>query len=223
MRIPSFIKNIFFAVAMSALMLATPALADDSDSNQQDISKLAELAEQGDAAAQNALGNKYLLGHGVAKDDSEAAKWYRKAAEQGNVIAQKTLGGMYLLGRGVAKDDSEAAKWFRKAAKQGDPATQFNLGMMYASGQGVPQDNSEAVEWFRKAAEQGNADAQNALGNYVGRSKDYVQAYMWLSLAAAQDNAYVKSFDAVKTYMTSEQIAEGQRRAQEWTQQHSKQ
>jgi TPR repeat protein len=62
----------------------------------------------------------YQEGHGVAKDDREAVKWYRKAAEQGNAPAQYSLGVMYEDGRGVTKDESEAVKWYRKAAEQGD-------------------------------------------------------------------------------------------------------
>ena len=40
------------------------------------------LAEQGEFAAQNALGLMYLKGHGVSQNDFAAAKWFRKAAEQ---------------------------------------------------------------------------------------------------------------------------------------------
>ena len=61
----------------------------------------------------------YANGLGVAKDEAEAVKWYRKAAEQGNAYGQNNLGKMYANGLGVAKDEAEAVKWFRKAAEQG--------------------------------------------------------------------------------------------------------
>ncbi len=38
------------------------------------------LAEQGDADAQNALGEMYRSGNGVTQDDKEAMKWVRLAA-----------------------------------------------------------------------------------------------------------------------------------------------
>ena len=60
----------------------------------------------------------YEHGHGVAKDEVEAVKWYRKAAEQNQAEAQYNLGGCYSDGRGVAKDEVEAVKWWRKAAEQ---------------------------------------------------------------------------------------------------------
>jgi TPR repeat protein len=219
MKIP---PHVFCAVAMSAMMLVYPALADDSNLSQEDVAKITVLAKQGNASAQNDLGLMYIEGNGVPKDELEAVKWYRKSAEQGNAVGQAHLGAIYARGYGgVTQNYAEAFKWSRKAAEQGNADAQNMLGFAYASGKGVPQDYSEAAKWFRKAAEQGHAEAQAALGNYVGHNKDYIQAYMWLSLAAAQDNEYAKSFDAVKAYMTPEQIAEGQRRAQEWTQQHS--
>ena len=41
-----------------------------------------QLTEQGIAGAQFYLGVQYEHGRGVTQDDTEAAKWYRKAAEQ---------------------------------------------------------------------------------------------------------------------------------------------
>ena len=52
------------------------------------------LADQGNADAQYGLAVLYSHGYGVAEDDAEAEKWYRKAAEQGDSAAQLTLGGM---------------------------------------------------------------------------------------------------------------------------------
>jgi TPR repeat protein len=61
----------------------------------------------------------YAEGTGVAQDDAEAAKWYRKAAEQGFASAQNSLGTMYDAGKGVRLDDAEAVKWYSKSAQQG--------------------------------------------------------------------------------------------------------
>lgn len=48
-------------------------------------------AEKGDARAQNAIGECYCLGEGVAEDETEAFEWYTKVAEQGNADAQDML------------------------------------------------------------------------------------------------------------------------------------
>src|SRR5258708_1588241 len=48
-------------------------------------------AEQGDATAQNALGDLYAHGQGVTQDYAQAARWYRLSAEQGLAAAQVNL------------------------------------------------------------------------------------------------------------------------------------
>ena len=94
---------------------------------------------------------------------------------------------------------------------------------MYESGRGVAQDQAEAAKWYRLAADQGFAYAQNALGmmysNGQGVQQDYVSAYLWFSLAAAQGLpvAIDNRDQTAKLFMTTDQVAEGQRLAREWT------
>ena len=52
-------------------------------------------AEQGNANAQNNLGEAYYNGEGVAKDTKEAVRWFRMAADQGDADAQNNLGVAY--------------------------------------------------------------------------------------------------------------------------------
>jgi len=81
------------------------------------------------------------------------------------------------------------------------------------------------VKWFVRAAEQGNADAQYYLGDayYQGKGvpQDYVQAHMWMDLAASgftgdDQNKYSSGRDAVAAKMTPQQIAEAHRLARAW-------
>jgi uncharacterized protein len=74
---------------------------------------------------------------------------------------------------------------------------------------------AEAVKWYRKAAEQNNSAAQCNLGAQYGSgegvAKDYVEAYRWRLLAAAQGDKIAKeAMTALENVMTSEQIAKGQ-------------
>jgi TPR repeat protein len=136
--------------------------------------------------------------------------------------AASAIGVMYYAGEGVPQDFVEAAKWWRMAAEQGDAFAQSVLGNMYKKGQGVRQDYAEMEKWFRMAAEQGNAAAQHNLGimyaNGEGGPQDYVLAHMWFNLAAAQGGEdSKKTRDLVAKLMTSEQLAEAQRLAREWT------
>jgi hypothetical protein len=77
------------------------------------------LAEQGMAAAQFNLAVLYEQGLGVAKNDVEAARWYRAAAERGDVAAQLKTGSLYEQGVGVARDVDRAGFWYGEAAKGG--------------------------------------------------------------------------------------------------------
>jgi TPR repeat protein len=83
----------------------------------QRLASIKARAETGDSKAQVQLGVAYAAGDGVAADDAEAAKWFRRAAEQSDAAGEYSLGEMYLTGRGVSADSAEAAKWMRRAAK----------------------------------------------------------------------------------------------------------
>lgn len=52
------------------------------------------LAEQGNAITQYNLALMYKNGEGIAEDNFEAVKWYKRAAEQGYASAQNNLGNM---------------------------------------------------------------------------------------------------------------------------------
>ena len=77
--------------------------------------------------AQYNLGLCFYAGEGVAKDQVEAVKWYRKAAEQNYAKAQYNLGVCFYNGNGVAKDWVEAYRWLLLAARQGDEDAKKNL------------------------------------------------------------------------------------------------
>jgi len=120
----------------------------------------------------------------------------------------------------------------RSCAEQGDARVQLMFGSAYRSGNeygfgidGVPEDLAETLRLFRLAAEQGHEFAQQDLGsmheNGRGVPKDYVLAYMWSNLAAAQGNipAGLRR-DRLEQQMTREQIAEAQRMSREWLEAH---
>jgi serine/threonine-protein kinase len=118
-----------------------------------------QAAGMGEPRAMLELGKMYSAGDSVAKDPTEAARWYRKAADLGNASAMVFLGALYLQGSGVPKDVNEAAKWIRKSAEAGNPVAMDGLGQMYVNGQGVPTDAAQAVVWYRKAIDAGSSAA----------------------------------------------------------------
>lgn len=72
-------------------------------------------AEEGDADAQNTVGEIFEQGLGTQSNFEVAALWYRKAAVQGHKGAQFNLGTLYETGRGVPEDRVEALNWYRMA------------------------------------------------------------------------------------------------------------
>src|SRR6266566_4584353 len=117
MKANRFLFTVLFL--LSAAVFRLPA-----QQNEADRKMLAEIragADKGDAKAQYELGRAFFSGTlGVAKDEAEAVKWFRKAAEQNVADAQYNLGVCYDSGEGVAKDEVEAYKWWLLAAGQGN-------------------------------------------------------------------------------------------------------
>lgn len=160
------------------------------DSNPSLLDSLIHAAIDGNAQAQNQLGDLYREGEVVTQDLAEALRWYQLAADQGDPHGQNNLGSMYLNGLGVEPDFAEAVKWYRLAAEQGEPMAQYNLGVRYREGEGVALDLAEAAKWLKRAAEAGNAYAQNDFGVMLrsgnGVPQDTVAAAQWFLRAAEQ-------------------------------------
>jgi TPR repeat protein len=197
-----------------------------------------ERAEKGDSEAEWKLGQIYGggkanqdAGPGVPTDYDASAKWYRKSAEQGNANAAWELGENCRW----SNNYSEEYKWFRKAAELGDADAQWQTARCCYDGEGTESDEVEAAKWIRKSAEQGYVYAEEALGHaylygdsvthsgfdpllpektghtYRDRvPKDYVEAYKWYNLGAAQYQPDIKFVNFCESLMTPEQIAEAQ-------------
>ena len=117
-------------------------------------------------------------------------------------------------------------KLHKEVAEQGDSYAQRFLGDSYYLGLGVNQDYAEAAKWYKKAAEQGDSVSQIILGAMYekgkGISKDFVEAYKWFSISGETGNGRMYIEKLGKRKMTTAQIAEGQKLAQEWMEKHQK-
>ena len=81
----------------------------------------------------------------------------------------------------------------------------------------------QAWQGFNELAETGDADAQYMLGRMYaqgqGTLQDFVQAYQWYNLAAAQGQRFAGAArDVLGERMTAEQIASAQELARTWQQ-----
>lgn len=140
----------------------------------------------------------------------------RREAEQGKVDAQLALGLIYLHGKGVTANRDEARKWLEKSASQGHAPAQYWLATTFEAAQ-----QAERVKWLRRAADGGFGLAQFMVGQMYfsggqGVPQDVVEAYKWLHLASRQGNPAADAvLETVVPVMTSEQIEEAKRRADE--------
>jgi len=102
----------------------------------------------------------YFRGEGLARDDSQAAKWFRLAAERGYAPAQENFAWMSYTGTGLPLDYSGAARWSRAAAEQGFARAQLDLAYLYEQGKGVPLDYVAAYMWYKSASDGGETRAR---------------------------------------------------------------
>ena len=151
------------------------------------------LARNGNAKAQNKVGNLYYYGRaGLNKNYRKAYEWFLRAAKQGLAEAQFSVGIMYSLGRGASRDDRLAEKWFLKSANQNNSYAQAALGILYEGKKNYP----EALKWYIKSAKNKNTTAYYKIGYFYekgrGISTDLGKAIDWYRLAARKGNRKAK-------------------------------
>ena len=136
-------------------------------------------------------------------------------------MAQVDLGTAYREGYGVTRDYQKALYWYQKAANQGASQAQAGLGDMFLRGQGVPQDDTKARYWLQRAADQGHAQAQHNLGVMYALGQnvplDNQKAYQWALLSAIHgDRESIGMCEALKPYLTADQLQQAQEWVRNW-------
>ena len=100
-------NQLLFTVLLLVTATVFQLLAQQNEADRKVLAEIRAGADKGDAEARYELGRAFFSGAlGVAKDEAEAVKWFRKAAEQNYARAQYNLGLRYIKGQGVAKDDA---------------------------------------------------------------------------------------------------------------------
>ncbi len=123
-----------------------------------DLDGLRKLAEQGDPAAQFALGARYATGEEVKQDYTEAVRWFALAADRGHILAQATLGAYYWAGRGVSPDLTKAYFWSALAQAGGDQASKYRVAVLTSrmSRSQILAAQDQANDWLRNHQMAGN-------------------------------------------------------------------
>lgn len=124
-------------------------VTEESASNP--LNDLRDMANKGDADAQNLLGWEYYKPrYDTTPDIQEAVKWFTLAAGQEKSGALLALGQIYYSGEQVRVNYEKAWTYFNKAARYGEKEAWSNLGLMYANGQYVAADCTKAKEYLEK-------------------------------------------------------------------------
>jgi len=123
-----------------------------------DLAGLRKLAEQGDPAAQFALGARYATGEEVKQDYTEAVRWFALAADRGHILAQATLGAYYWAGRGVSPDMTKAYFWSALAQAGGDQASKYRVAVLTSrmSRSEILAAQQQANDWLHNHQMAGN-------------------------------------------------------------------
>src|SRR5262245_51093761 len=119
------IHRLGVALTLVAVAIVVPASAQAPQHFPQkyrntDVRTLLAAAGKGDSEAMLWLGIRHTNGTDVAKDDAQAAAWYRRAADGGQASGMFMIGAVYWSGRGVMQDFVEAYKWLDLSAKHGN-------------------------------------------------------------------------------------------------------
>ncbi|MBF0502537.1 MAG: sel1 repeat family protein [Candidatus Riflebacteria bacterium] len=178
----------------------------------------------------------------VAQDYEAAKKWFSTAADRGDHEARQALDLINSTGMGVTdtfkkgkaahlrQKYTEALKLLTSVAMIDHSEAQFMVGAMYSFGYGVPQNNQEAKKWYLKSIESGEEILSELNLGYLylsgeGFPADLTEAYYWFGRAGANGlkagehmrQEISSGWKAALFYrMTSEQVAEAERRLTEW-------
>jgi len=130
------------------------------------IKEWQEKADQGDAEAQNKIGDLYYDGvaGAIEQDHAKAMEWFVKAADQGHVDGIYSVGWAYLAGEGVERDLTKGAEWMSKAVDKGHGKAMRHLARLLFMGQGVEKDTKRACELLESSASKGDIQSCCMLG-----------------------------------------------------------
>ena len=164
-----------------------------------------QAANNGIIEAYAEVGYYYFTGDGVARNYTEAIKWFRKGADNGDTKVYPYLGLCYYN----SKNYTEALKWLKKAADNGETQVYSFLGGCYFN-----MDNiTEAIKWFRKSVDNGETISYFGLGVCYYNTENYTEALKWLKKAAdngvtVEHGVYGWCYLCLKNYSEAKRYAE---------------
>ncbi|MBO4797425.1 MAG: sel1 repeat family protein, partial [Candidatus Methanomethylophilaceae archaeon] len=146
----------------SELMKALSELSTRSSLTEM-IARAWRSARNGDAGAENVIGNAYLTGKGVSIDKNKADEWLKKSAEDSDTGSGDYYGRLWRAG---TKDS--LAELFRLVENNDTPKGHLYKARLFRSGiaGGTPES---ALDEYRKASDGGPAWIQNEYLDHLRR------------------------------------------------------
>ncbi len=159
-----------------SLISSTYLEISDEESLQKLFDCFKQVVKQGEPWGYYFLADMYASGHGVARSDEKAFKYFKLAADAGIPEAQDIV-SKYEENRTLLEAQQQAFRNLLLSVEQGDADVQYGLGYCFGFGRGTDQDLERAVFYYRQAANQGNCQALCALGNCYEYGKGIKQSY----------------------------------------------
>ncbi|MFN7095950.1 MAG: hypothetical protein ACK4PR_00085, partial [Gammaproteobacteria bacterium] len=123
--------------------------------------------------AQCRLGQLYMEGNLVPRNEATAIEWYKEAESQQDITARFNIGIIYGAGIGVPQNIEEAKRWLCLAAAHNHPLALYSLGKIFVGEWNNTQpDVIQAVEFFQRAASQENNAAKLIIDQIIQRVKN---------------------------------------------------
>ena len=149
-------------LAAIALLLATPAIANDDDPggtlNPDEMSLSGSLAKARMGQVDMVICSQgYLMTKKGSHEDARVI--FEACARKGYTGTMTWMSYMEQNGFGKKEDAKAAAEWNRKAAEMGDPIATFNHGLDLLRGYGVKEDRTLGKKYIDRAAKAGVKDA----------------------------------------------------------------
>lgn len=169
-------------------VIAGYVLAPKDELYQAAFRLYSKAAEKGYPSALRSVGQCFMLGLGVPKDESKGVQYYQQAAELGNELAAVDLATSYFTGAGIEQNQDKAIKILEEKAAQKSAEAMDVLGSCYYT-----LGNYEKADyWFELAFENGCAVAALKQANIYlfdsERKKDIEKGTALLKKAADAGN-----------------------------------
>jgi len=148
----------------SELVYAIKTLQEPSNEDKQDLLKIVnQFAKNDDIRALLFLGDCYLEGKFVEKDDNQALAYYLKAEKLGSVRATCNLGILYLTTSTSKANITLGLNKIYQAAKKGLKEALFELGKIYYEGIYLEKDINKAYIYFQASYSRQHKQAKEYL------------------------------------------------------------